>query len=87
MRKLLAAAMVLLPLTSVAQMVKVTPVESERRIDITIDGKPFTSYMWPTTLEKPVLYPLTAPDGTIVTRGYPLKPQKNERTDHPHHAG
>ena len=87
MRKLLAAAMVLLPLTSVAQMVKVTPVESERRIDITVDGKPFTSYMWPTTLEKPVLYPLTAPDGTIVTRGYPLKPQKNERTDHPHHAG
>jgi hypothetical protein len=32
----------------------------------TIDGKPFTSYIWPTTLKKPVLHPLRAASGTVV---------------------
>src|SRR5258707_5793872 len=61
--------------------------EADRRVDVTIDGKPFTSYIWPTTLKKPVLYPLRTASGTIVTRGYPLEPRPGERDDHPHHAG
>ena len=56
-------------------------------MDITIDGKPFTSYIWPTSLKKPVLYPLITDDGITVTRGYPLEPRAGERVDHPHHAG
>lgn len=67
--------------------VQVIPHESERRVDVTIDGQPFTSYIWPTTLKKPTLFPIVAEDGTTVTRGYPLDPQPGERTDHPHHAG
>ena len=67
--------------------VKVTPDEANRRVDITIDGKPFTSYIWPTTLKKPVLYPLITEQGVTVTRGYPLAPLPGERVDHPHHAG
>jgi hypothetical protein len=67
--------------------VQVTPNESQKRVDITIDGAPFTSYIWPDTLAKPVLYPLRAADGTVVTRGYPLEPRPGERTDHPHHDG
>jgi hypothetical protein len=70
-----------------APRVQVVPNESARRVDITIDGKPFTSYIWPTTLKKPVLYPLRSATGTVVTRGYPLEPRKNERVDHPHHVG
>jgi hypothetical protein len=61
--------------------------EQERRVDVTIDGKPFTSYIWPTTLKKPVLYPLRTARGTIITRGYPLEQRPGERIDHPHHAG
>ena len=38
--------------------VQVTPNEAARRVDITIDGKPFTSYVWPETVKKPVLNPL-----------------------------
>lgn len=72
---------------SAAGQVKVTPNEGARRVDVTIDGKPFTSYVWPTSLMKPVLYPLIAEDGVTVTRGYPLAPLPNERVDHPHHAG
>ena len=67
--------------------VQITPNEAQRRVDITIDGQPFTSYVWPTSLKKPVLFPLIAPGGTEVTRGYPLTPHAGERVDHPHHAG
>lgn len=67
--------------------VQVVADEPHRRVDITIDGKPFTSYIWPTSLKKPVLYPLIADGGITVTRGYPLEPRPNERVDHPHHAG
>jgi Family of unknown function (DUF6807)/3-keto-disaccharide hydrolase len=67
--------------------VQVVSNEGARRVDITIDGKPFTSYIYPTSLKKPVLYPLHSAKGTIVTRGFPLDPRKGERVDHPHHVG
>ena len=66
---------------------RVVPDEASRRVDITFDGQPFTSYIWPESLTKPVLYPLIAPGGIIVSRGYPLDPRPGERVDHPHHAG
>jgi hypothetical protein len=72
---------------SSAPGVKVTPNEAQRRVDITIDGKPFTSFIWPTTLKKPVLFPLITDGGITVTRGFPLEPRQGERVDHPHHAG
>ena len=61
--------------------------EAAQRVDITIDGKPFTSYIWPSTLKKPVLYPIRTAKGTLVTRGFPLDPRPGERVDHPHHVG
>ena len=70
-----------------SEHVSVTVNESARHVDISVDGQPFTAYIWPTTLKKPVLFPLRTPKGTIVTRGYPLEPRPSERQDHPHHAG
>ena len=61
--------------------------EQARRVDVTYDGKPFTSYIWPENLKKPVLYPLRTAKGTIITRGFPLEPRPGERTDHPHQVG
>lgn len=61
--------------------------EPARRVDVLVDGQPFTSYIWPTSLKKPVLYPLRTSAGTVVTRGYPLEPRPGERVDHPHHVG
>ena len=72
---------------AVSYMVQVTPHESDRRVDITVDGKPFTSYVWPTNQKKPVLYPIISDAGTTVTRGFPLQTRPGERVDHPHHAG
>jgi hypothetical protein len=68
-------------------MVQVTTNEAARRVDVTVDGRPFTSYLYPTSLEKPVLYPLRSESGKLVTRGWPLEPRPNERVDHPHHVG
>ena len=68
-------------------MVQVTPNPAERRVDVTVDGRPFTAYLFPTTLQKPVLYPLLSAGGKPVTRGFPLDPRPGERTDHPHHVG
>ncbi len=67
--------------------VRVEADEAHRRVDVSIDGRPFTSYIWPASLKKPVLYPLLDGDGVPVTRGYPLEPHEDERVDHPHHAG
>ena len=60
---------------------------NDKRVDITIDGKPFTSYIYPDVLKKPVLYPLRTSQGTLVTRGWPMDPRPGERVDHPHHVG
>jgi hypothetical protein len=67
--------------------VRIVKHDDQRRIDVMMDGQVFTSYRWPVTLTKPVLYPLVSDDGTVVTRGYPLEPRDGERVDHPHHAG
>src|SRR6266566_5560883 len=71
----------------VAQPVDVAPNEAARRVEVTIGGRPFTAYIWPDRLKKPVLYPLRSATGTLVTRGWPFDPRPGERVDHPHHVG
>ncbi len=57
------------------------------KVNVQVGGRPFTSFLYPDSLEKPVLYPVHAANGTIVTRGFPLDPQPGDPTDHPHHVG
>ncbi|TCC85761.1 DUF6807 domain-containing protein [Pedobacter hiemivivus] len=72
-----------------AQTKKVSFLENakQQKVDVLIDGKPFTSFLYPDNLEKPILYPLQTASGLTVTRGFPLNKRGNERTDHPHHVG
>ncbi len=67
--------------------VDVAPRPDERRVDVQIGGAPFTSYIWPERLAKPVLFPIRTAGGTLVTRGFPLEPRAGERVDHPHQVG
>ena len=83
---LLAALGLVLPLGA-AGHVEVKVNETAKRVDITIDGKPFTSYLWTDAVKKPVLYPIHDAHGTLVTRGWPIAPRPGERIDHPHHVG
>src|SRR5438128_11315586 len=88
---LVCIALMLLTISANAQRsekgVRVVQNEASRRVDVFVDGQPFTSYIWPEKLKVPVLYPLRTAHGTIVTRGFPLEPRPGERVDHPHHAG
>lgn len=60
---------------------------TETKIDILADGKLFTSFQWPENICKPVLYPVFAPSGNEITRGFPVIPKAGERADHPHQIG
>ncbi|HXD78074.1 MAG TPA: PmoA family protein [Puia sp.] len=79
----------LLPLAVCAQQLPIQAVAdpSNHTVIITAGGIPFTTFWYPDTLEKPVLYPIYAPDGQLITRGFPVKPRPGEPTDHPHHLG
>lgn len=86
----LSIAMATFSVTTFAQSkqaVKLVKSAKDNKIDVMIGGKLFTTFLYPDTLEKPVLYPLHAADGTVVTRGFPLNPQPGDPTDHPHHMG
>jgi len=57
------------------------------RVEIYAGPKLFTSYIWPATMKKPLLWPVISPSGNAVTRSFPLAVTSGERADHPHHAG
>ena len=67
--------------------VKFITNEKNKIVDVMIDGKLFTSYIYPDDLDKPVLYPVFTSKGTVITRGFPRDPRPGERIDHPHHVG
>jgi hypothetical protein len=77
----------LLSLAAFPQKVEVKNNADKRTVDITIGGKPFTTFVYTDTMEKPFLYPIYAPSGTTITRGFPWNPQPNDPVDHPHHIG
>ena len=68
-------------------LVEVREVPGAERVEVSVDGRPFTAYVWPQRLAKPVLYPIRSARGTLVTRGFPLDPRPGERVDHPHQVG
>lgn len=61
--------------------------DAEKKVDVLIEGELFTSYIYPNTIKKPVLYPIKTSKGTKITRGFPLEKVPGERVDHPHHVG
>ncbi len=66
--------------------IRVVDHPEAHRVDITIDGQPFTSYRYGLPY-KPSLFPIRSAAGAVVTRGYPVEPREGERADHPHHVG
>ena len=72
---------------SAANKVEFKHDESNKKVEVLIDGKLFTAFIYPDDMEKQVLYPILSASGKIITRGYPMNPRPFERTDHPHHVG
>ncbi len=61
--------------------------DSNKKVDVRIEGQLFTSYVYDGKTPKPILYPIITKNGKTITRGFPYSPRPNERVDHPHHAG
>ncbi len=57
------------------------------KIDVEIDGKPFTTFYSGAEAWKPYLSPLRSASGKIVTRHFPMEQVAGESHDHPHHRG
>lgn len=53
---------------------------------VKLDGKFFTEYVVDQA-NKTYLWPIIGPDGTDMTRSYPMKTVEGEQHDHPHHRG
>jgi hypothetical protein len=73
--------------SSKANGVKLVRADDRHKVDVFINGSLFTSYQYPENIEKTFLFPVVSPDGSVITRGYPIEPRKGERVDHPHHIG
>src|SRR5947209_6932254 len=74
------AAVAVAPL---AAQVKIT--QGTNRIDVAIDGKPYTTFFYGPDVGKPYLSPLRAPSGVVVSRAFPMDKVAGESTDHEHH--
>jgi Methane oxygenase PmoA len=83
----LFSGMIVIAQSSRDMGVKLVRVDEKHKVDVFINGSFFTSYQYPENIEKPFLFPVNAPDGSVITRGYPIEPRKGERMDHPHHIG
>jgi hypothetical protein len=67
--------------------IKLIKAKNENRIDVFAGEAPFTSFLYPDSLEKPVLFPIYDAGHTLITRGFPINPRPGEPVDHPHHVG
>ncbi len=72
--------------------------EQPGQVNVSIGGKPFTTYLFGSDpahplkavgvrQTKPVLVPVYSPSGIMVTRAYPFWEVAGETKDHPHHMG
>jgi len=84
---LITSGMILNAQSPAAKGVTLVRADDKHKVDVYINGTLFTSYQYPTNIEKPFLFPVYAPNGSVITRGYPIVPRKGERVDHPHHIG
>jgi hypothetical protein len=74
-------------LTQQAGQLRLVKIKNEKRVDVYVGSELFTRFLYPDSLEKPVLFPILDAGNDIITRGFPLEPRPGEPTDHPHHVG
>lgn len=61
--------------------------QKDGKIEIQLDGKPFTAYHYSDKWDKPFLHPIVSASGQVVTRGWPVDPQPGDSNDHVWHRG
>lgn len=89
-RKITLVLSVLMLTTAVSAKQSIPEVafaEGEKKIDVMIGGRLFTSYVYGDELPKPAMVPLRTPSGIEVTRRHPLVKAEGGSMDHLHHTG
>ena len=79
--------LLLLALAGLPLAAEVRLTEGGGRINIAVDGKPFSTLFFGPETTKPYMHPLRSASGKTVTRGYPMTKTPGEPQDHPHHRG
>jgi Methane oxygenase PmoA len=89
MKTIVASICLLITLATIApaQVVQLVRKDDQKRVEVTVDGKPFTSYRWDERIMRPVLYPILSTGGSFVTRGFPFETRDGDTIDHPHQVG
>jgi hypothetical protein len=57
------------------------------RVEIALDGRPFTAFHFNPKWDKPFLHPIRTVSGTIISRGWPVEPREGDEQDHAWHRG
>jgi len=83
----LISSILLFSQCSWSQMIELQTIDAEKKVDVMVDGKLFTSYIYPDIIKKPVLWPVMSPAGNMLTRSFPMIQKEGDRIDHPHHVG
>jgi Family of unknown function (DUF6807) len=81
----LFSVLVLAP--DVQQAAEISFHEVPGRVEIRIDGRPFSNFCCGSEWSQPFLHPLQTVSGISVTRGYPVEQIEGESQDHPWHHG
>jgi hypothetical protein len=77
----------LIPFCLVVAWAQVGVVAQKDKVEVTIEGKPYTTFYFGPETTKPYLHPLLAGSGKQVSRSYPMAEVAGESKDHPHHRG
>jgi hypothetical protein len=76
--------LILILTTSASALAEVGVKKTDTGVEVTIDGKPFTTYIFDSGF-KPILWPVIGPTGKEMTRAWPMREgNKDEKTDHVH---
>jgi len=89
MSKATAIILVLLALCTAAVQAapKIEFTQGKDKIDVKIDGKVITTYIYGNNRPKPSLAPVRTLSGIEMTRRFPLTPLKGGSDNEPHHVG
>lgn len=86
MRRVIAGSLplVFLLLYSAPVVAEVELKQTDKGVEVTLGGKPFTTYIFNSGF-KPILWPVIGPTGKEMTRAWPMREgNPDEKTDHVH---
>lgn len=61
--------------------------QRDDRVDILIDGRPWSAFHFHSKWDKPFLYPVRTASGAVLSRGWPVEPRPGDEQDHAWHRG